>query len=243
MVRPVSARYSALFVIPFLLTVPGCKKPEAAPPVQTASPSQTAAPAPAAPAPTPAAAVPSGPTETAPSGAANGVMISATSGTGVDWALKQDEVKNDPHGQWAIAATASSSYGDATGTDRYAPSQATGAPNVDQESDNPAAWTSKTADAGIEWLDLTFAKPAFANGLRIRENEGAGAIVKVDLYDDQGKVHPLWSGTDPTKELNYFILTFPKTAFKTNRAKITLATNVVPGWNEIDAVQLLSDDK
>ena len=36
---------------------------------------------------------------------------------------------------------------------------------------------------------------------------------------------------------------FPKTTFKTDRVKITLATNVVPGWNEIDAVQLVGTDQ
>jgi len=36
---------------------------------------------------------------------------------------------------------------------------------------------------------------------------------------------------------------FPKTAFKTERVKVTLATNVVPGWNEIDAVQLVGGEE
>jgi hypothetical protein len=36
---------------------------------------------------------------------------------------------------------------------------------------------------------------------------------------------------------------FPKTGFKTDRVKVTLATNVVPGWNEIDAVQLVGTDQ
>jgi hypothetical protein len=34
---------------------------------------------------------------------------------------------------------------------------------------------------------------------------------------------------------------FEKTSFKVVGARITLATNAVPGWNEIDAVQLLGD--
>jgi hypothetical protein len=41
--------------------------------------------------------------------------------------------------------------------------------------------------------------------------------------------------------LNYLILKTPKTACKSDRVKITLATNVVSGWNEIDAVQVGSD--
>jgi hypothetical protein len=38
------------------------------------------------------------------------------------------------------------------------------------------------------------------------------------------------------------MLTFPKTDYKVDHVKITLATNLVPGWNEIDAVQLLGSD-
>jgi hypothetical protein len=176
---------------------------------------------------------------------ADGVTSTATSGDekSVDWALKQQDIKNDPQGQWASGATASSSYSDAKDQERFAPWQATGPPNVDHESDNAAAWTSKTSDAGIEWLDLTFPNAVHATGLRIRESDGAGAIVRVEIFDDSGAVHSLWTGTDPTKGLNYFVLTFPKTTYKTNHVKVTLATNLIPGWNEIDAVQLLGTDK
>jgi hypothetical protein len=171
--------------------------------------------------------------------------MSATTGSGksVDWALKQNEIKNDPAGQWALAATASSSWNDAKEQERYAPWQATGAPNVDEESDNPASWTPKTANAGIEWLDLTFPRAVAATGVRIRESDSAGAIIKVELIDADNQPHALWSGTDPTRGLNYLLLSFPKTAYKANRVKITLATNLGPGYKEIDAVQLLGEDK
>ena len=43
---------------------------------------------------------------------------------------------------------------------------------------------------------------------------------------------------EPNK-IKYFIANFEKTAYKTKVTKITIATNSVPGWNEIDAVQLV----
>jgi hypothetical protein len=43
--------------------------------------------------------------------------------------------------------------------------------------------------------------------------------------------------------LNYLLVKTPKIAFKTDRVKITLATNVIPGWNGIDAVQLVGSDQ
>ncbi len=43
--------------------------------------------------------------------------------------------------------------------------------------------------------------------------------------------------------MNYFIVKFPKMTFKTDREKVTLATNVIDGWNKIDTVQLVGTDQ
>jgi len=72
---------------------------------------------------------------------------------------------------------------------------------------------------------------------------GSGAVIKIEVYDEQGGAHAVWQGNDPTTELNYLMVKFPKTTFKTDRVKVTLATNVVSGWNEIDAVQLVGTDQ
>ena len=160
-----------------------------------------------------------------------------------DWAMKQDEIKNDPNGEWAIQATASSTYNDAQGTASFSANQSTGVPNVDSYGDNGNAWAPKTPDGGIEWLDLKYPKPVFATEVRVRESCGSGAVIKVEVYDEKGAAHSVWQGNDPTKELNYLIVKFPKTAFKSDRVKITLATNVIPGWNEIDAVQLVGTEQ
>jgi hypothetical protein len=155
------------------------------------------------------------------------------------WSLHQDDIKNDPDGQWAASATASTSYSNHQGNDTFSPMQATGAPNVESYGDNGKAWAPSTQDGGIEWLDLKYAKPVHATEVRVRESQGSGAVVKVELIDDAGVAHRIWSGDDPTKELNYLLLKFPVTSYKVNRVKVTLATNAVPGWNEIDAVQLV----
>ena len=162
---------------------------------------------------------------------------------GAAWALKQDEIKNDPKGQWAVQAKASSTYNDAQGTSGWSANQATGAPNVDKYADDGNAWTSKTPDGGIEWLDLKYPKPVHAEEVRVRESFGSGAVIKVEIFDEQGSPHTVWAGNDPTTDLNYLLVKFPKTTFTTDRVKITLATNVVPGWNEIDAVQLIGTDQ
>ena len=95
-------------------------------------------PAPATPAPAPAPAA-------APVTNADGSSADTTAKlAAADWAIKQDQIKNDPNGEWAIMATASSSYNDAQGQAAWSPNQATGAPNVDKYADDGKAWTSKT---------------------------------------------------------------------------------------------------
>ena len=192
-------------------------------------------------APAPAASAPAATAQpAAQAAAADGSSADTTAKlAGAQWALKQDEIKSDPKGQWAIAATASSSYQDAQGQASWSANQATGAPNVDKYGDDGNAWTTKTQDAGIEWLDLKYPRAVHAEEVRVRESCGSGAVIKIEVFDEQGSAHTVWAGNDPTTDLNYLMVKFPKTAFKTDRVKVTLATNVVPGWNEIDAVQLV----
>ena len=223
----------------------GCAKKEAevsstAPAAAPAPPAAPAAAAPAAPAAAPAApaAAPAAP-PAAPAAGGESVADTTAKLAAAEWALKQDEIKHDPDGQWAAEATASSSYNDAQGDAGWSAKQATGAPDVDRYSDDQHAWAPKTPDGGIEWLNLKFAQPVHASEVRVRESEGSGAVIKVELFDEAGAAHTIWQGVDPTKELNYLILKFKPTDYKVNRVKVTLATNVIPGWNEIDAVQLV----
>ena len=161
----------------------------------------------------------------------------------IEWAIRQDQIKSDPDGQWATEANASSAYNDAQGTASFSPSQATGVPNVESFGSSASAWTPKTPDGGIEWLELRYIKPVYAKALRVRESYGPGAVIKVELFDENGVPHVVWTGADATKDLNYLIVEYPKTAYKTNRVRITLATNAVPGWNAIDAVQLIGTEQ
>ena len=224
-------RFKLIYCVLPLVLLSGCKKDNATQETPAGKPAANAAAAPAPAASAPAAA----PGADAPEAGAK--MAAA------EWAMKQDEIKNDPNGEWAIQATASSTYNDAQGTASYSANQATGAPNVDSYGDNGAAWTTKTEDSGIEWLDLKYPKPVYATEVRVRESCGSGAVIKVEVFDEKGGAHAVWQGNDPTKDLNYLMAKFPKTAFKTDHVKVTLATNVVQGWNEIDAVQLVGTDQ
>ncbi len=162
----------------------------------------------------------------------------------VEEALEEEKILNDAKGQWAVDAEASSTYA----SDKeagWAPVKMTGKPDVETYGDNGNAWAPKEADKGIEWIKLTFPEAINANEIRIRQTYGPGAIIKIELIDDKGKSSTVWEGVDKTKyepnKIKYFVVAFDKTAYKTKVAKITLATNSVQGWNEIDAVQLVGE--
>ncbi len=163
----------------------------------------------------------------------------------IEFALREDGYKNEPLGQWAIDAKASSTFANdaADSAASYHPMRATGVPDVQKYSDAPESWASKTADAGIEWLELSYAKPVGATELRIRQSYAPGAIIKVELFDANGAAYTVFKGPDATvyepNTIAWLSIKIPTAPYKTQRVKITLATNVVEGWNEIDAVQLV----
>lgn len=165
----------------------------------------------------------------------------------IQFALMEENIKNDPKGQWAVSAKASSTYANnpEDTTQGYHPSRATGAPDTETYGDRDTSWASKDADKGVEWIELEYTNAVNASAIKIRQNLNAGAIISVDLYDESGSAHNVWQGPDatqyPDSKISWLNITFDKTAYKTKRVKITLATNAVSGWNEIDAVQLIGE--
>jgi len=216
------------------LLIAGCSKKEEVP-----APAASAAdvPAPAQASSPAAAATPPAEESTAPDERA----------AAVEAALAEEEIASDARGQFAVAGTASSTYGDKApeAKSSYTAHAATGAPDVERYSDNANSWASATADKGIEWLEVTFARPVNATQIRIRQNYNPGAIIKVELIGEDGSKSRIWQGIDEQKytpgTIAWFDRSFDRTANKVTGARITLATNAVHGWNEIDAVQLLGD--
>lgn len=142
--------------------------------------------------------------------------------------------------QWATSALASSEYR----ATEYSAAQATGAPNVSIHGDNARAWASKAADAGEEWLEVAFAAPVRAEGVRVIQSFNPGAIIRIQLAAETGPFATVWNGPDPTVyprgEIGVLSVTFAPTAQPVVRVKVVLDTKSVSGWNEIDAVELIA---
>lgn len=125
----------------------------------------------------------------------------------------------------------------------YGPQKAVGPPDVTAPGDSHSAWCHAGAATISEWIELSFSTPVQATELRVRQNNASGAIVKVEAVASDGASHVLWEGEDPTTHpqeacIQWFVLRLLRTKFLVARIKLTLDLTR-PGWEEIDAVQLV----
>lgn len=163
--------------------------------------------------------------------------------TGVVPAVQLNDalVQADVAGQWATSARASSQFGPAEGS----AARATGAPDVPGADDHPNAWCPATRDRGVDWLELTFARPVRASEVRVRQNNGPGAITKVEAIDTGGQTHVWWEGVDPygqdgfARTSVWFAVRVQPTSYSVAKIKLTLNLGAHTRWKQIDAVQLV----
>jgi hypothetical protein len=119
--------------------------------------------------------------------------------------------------------------------------QAVGAPDS-AAGDQRTAWAPATEDGGQEWLQVDFEHAVEAATIIVRENCAPGAIVRISAVNEAGGETPLWQGDAPK------VVAVSNTPFAatgnvlTSRVKVYLDTKKIPGWNEIDAVQLIGRD-
>ena len=123
----------------------------------------------------------------------------------------------------------------------WSATQATGAPDVPHGGDHANAWAPLNADAGVEWLELTYEKAVKVAKVRVRATYNPGAITRVTAFSDKTET-TLWEGTDRTRKAPGFLEVKPTRSVRSDRIRIYLDTSKVPGWNEVDAVELVGAD-
>jgi hypothetical protein len=124
----------------------------------------------------------------------------------------------------------------------YDAMQAAGPPDADPQVDHPKAWASERENMGIQWVELTYRSPLRASRLRIFEVNSAGAVVEVQTTDEHGQRRSIWQGSDPTARPGVFELKIPTTAYRVRKVRVILDTSRRPGWNEIDAVEVVGPE-
>jgi hypothetical protein len=137
--------------------------------------------------------------------------------------------------QWAVSATASSSYA----FPDWGPNRASGAPEINACVDDPRAWASARGN-GVEWLQLSYARPVNAAEVRIHQTYGRGAISRVTLLDKEGNAQVVWEGIDASDPCPGVLLlrTDPST-MKASEVRIDLDESRTGMWNQIDSVELV----
>jgi len=116
--------------------------------------------------------------------------------------------------------------------------KACGPPDANPHRDDPNAWASKNPDMGLVWLQLTYATPMRANGVRVFEVNAPGAVAEVLARNPDGSWMTLWRGQADGGG-QPLLIQFPLTTHAIATIRLVLDTNRRPGWNEIDAVELL----
>jgi hypothetical protein len=124
----------------------------------------------------------------------------------------------------------------------WGPEQATGAPDSKGAGDQRTAWASLQADGGEQWLETSYAKPVEVAQVRVLENDNPGAVVRIVAILDGGTEIQLWSGEEPKLTAPADQVFPARPGIFASKVRVVLDTNKVPGWNEIDAVELIGRD-
>lgn len=124
----------------------------------------------------------------------------------------------------------------------WGPEQAAGEPDTFQAGDIPTAWASLEQDGGEEWLKLDYETAVDIAEVRVRETHNPGAISKVTAFLANGTEVTLWEGVEPPAGAPVEMSFQVPASVNAKSVKVYLDTTRVPGWNEIDAVELIGRD-
>ena len=124
----------------------------------------------------------------------------------------------------------------------WSPGRAAGAPDTADHGDYSTAWASQNPDGGKEWLQVKYPKTVEIGEINIHETYNSGAISKVSALMPDGSQKLIWEGTmNPEAGVVERAVKVPR-GIRSDQIRIELDTSRVPGWNEIDAVELVGTD-
>ena len=123
----------------------------------------------------------------------------------------------------------------------WGPEQVTGVPDTPRAGDFPTAWASREPDGGAEWLAVAFGREVDIAEVRIRESYNPGAITRVTGVVG-GREITLWEGTPQRGPAPRDFVAPVQAHVQAGSIIVHLDTALVPGWNEIDAIELVGKD-
>jgi hypothetical protein len=125
----------------------------------------------------------------------------------------------------------------------WSAAQATGEPDTATHGDHASAWAHKRPEMGPVTLTLEFEREVRPDAVRVHETYNPGAVVRVEGVRAGGAAEVLWEGAASAagSQARWFAPPLVAGASPVRVVRLVLDTDAVPGWNEIDAVELVGD--
>lgn len=122
----------------------------------------------------------------------------------------------------------------------WGPEQLVGPPNTFRAGDVPTAWAPLSSQGGSdEWIQVNYDTAVDISEIRVRETYNPGTIAKLAAVLPDGQEVVIWEGTTPPAEAPVDTGFSAPAGVQARSVKVYLDRTRVPGWNEIDAVELV----
>jgi hypothetical protein len=147
--------------------------------------------------------------------------------------------------QWQQYGSTLLTFSSQYGTTSWSAQQVIGPPNSGLCNDDSRAWCPLSADAQREFIAVSFAYPSKVNRVRIFQQYNVGAVDTIFLREaSTGTWHKVFDTTGsirPCPQQKIIEVNFTRTAYNVDAVRIALNSPATFGWNEIDAIEILSD--
>lgn len=133
-------------------------------------------------------------------------------------------------------------YSSQYSSDSWSAKQVLGAPDTFAYGDIRTAWAPRRQNGRTEFVAVGFDTEVYAHQVTVRETWGNGFVRKLDVIDQGGSLHTVWSGVDPSQAGSPvdFKINFKRTDFLVKGVKVYIDTNNNRRtWEEIDSIQLV----
>jgi hypothetical protein len=126
----------------------------------------------------------------------------------------------------------------------WGPEQIEGEPDTQGFGDITTAWASGSQDDQVEWLELGYGEAVVPEEIHVYETYNPGALSAIVGITEDGRNVQLWRGRDPTQPGSGGGISKIRVRERAavNRLRLTIQSDHVPGWNEIDAVGIVDAD-
>jgi hypothetical protein len=125
----------------------------------------------------------------------------------------------------------------------WGPEQVVGPPNTFEAGDYPTAWAPYSSQGGKdEWLQVNYEHAVEVAEVRVHETYNPGAVAKLAAVLPGGGEAVLWEGVMPGGQAPLDTAIAVPAGIRAQSVKIYFDRTRAPGWNEIDAVELVARD-